>query len=233
MKALLYQLDAMNRKLVAGAMEEHRHIVITATSRQEALDAIENGHINVMLADLRGDGSELIRNIRARERGSHVHTPVVALVAGDTQGNRQRCTEVGADALLPLPVGASELLTVLERLGGHAALDVVAALERIEGDRALLEELLRLFVEECHSSMDQIQEAWRSRDAFTLGRLAHTLKGSSANVGANAVSEAALVLERQVRSGNLENAAKLIADLEQELERTLPQLDSALKQATE
>lgn len=114
---------------------------------------------------------------------------------------------------------------------GQPALDIAAALERVEGDRALLEELLRLFVDECRSSMSHIQEAWRSRDTLMLGRLAHTLKGSSANVAANAVSRAAYALERQARSGNLENAPQLISDLKREVERVIPELDSVLRQA--
>lgn len=113
------------------------------------------------------------------------------------------------------------------------ALDIAAALERVEDDRALLEELLRLFGDECRSSVRRIRDVWSARDVRMLECLAHTLKGSAANVGANEVSEAALALERQVRSGNLENAAKQIADLEQEIERLLPELDSFLRRAAQ
>lgn len=231
MKALLYQLDATSRKLVLGVMEERGHLPITANSREEALETIESERIDLILTDVQRDGCELVRSIRAKENGTRVHVPVIALAVRNTPGNRQRWSEVGADALLSIPVEASELLTLLERLDGHAALDVVAALERVEGDRVLLEELFRLFVDECHNSMGQIQEAWRSRDTLMLGRLAHTLKGSSANVGANRVSDVALALEREARSGNLDNAPKLIADLKREVERVIPELDSVLRQA--
>ncbi|HXX20333.1 MAG TPA: Hpt domain-containing protein [Candidatus Acidoferrum sp.] len=115
----------------------------------------------------------------------------------------------------------------------RCALNIAAALERVEGDRALLEELLRLFADECQVSMRQIQEAWNSGDVALLGRLAHTLKGSSANVGANGVSEAAHALEREARSKKMESAAKLIADLEREIERFICALDNDFKLATD
>lgn len=248
MKALLYQLDAMSRKLVTTVMEKQGYGLTTAIDREEALDAIQGGCVEVVVIDTQKDGLDLIHAIRARRRGAGARLPVIALAIADTPGNRQRCAEVGADAVLPIPVRAPELLAALGQAvartngcpspvdskapGTHPVLDIAAALERVERDRALLEELLRLFVDECHGSLRQIRDAWTSRDARALGRVAHTLKGSAANVGADGVSEAAFALERLARAGNLENAVQHIADLEREVERLAPELDSFLKQTT-
>ena len=246
MKALLYQLDAMSRRLVAGVLEGRSCSSMPVFDRAEALAAVQSGRIDMVLADTQKNGLELIHAIRAHERAGHSRVPIIALAIADTPASRSQCTEAGADSLLPIPVRASDLVAVLDQTASGRnesqprdgstsasfcpALDVAAALERVEGDRALLEELLRIFVDECQSSLRQIRDSWSLHDARALGRLAHTLKGSSANIGANGVSEAALVVERLARLGNLEKAVQPIANLEREIERLAPELDSFLKQ---
>jgi len=246
MKVLLYQLDAMSRKLVAGIMDDHHFDSISLADREEALATVDSGGVGAVVADVQRDGLHFIRSIRACEgRGRH-RIPLIALTIADTPSSRRQYTDAGADAVLPIPVRSADLLAVLNQSvkcenAGHtqdisgasndrAALDLSASLERVEGDRGLLEELLRLFFDECQGTLQQIRDSWSSGDIRALGRLAHTLKGSSANVGANGVSEAAFALECLARSGSMENAVQLIADLEREIERLLPELEQFLKQ---
>ena len=85
--------------------------------------------------------------------------------------------------------------------------DIKDALDRVEGDRELLEEIVRIFTGECSSSMNAIRQALSAGDAPLLERLAHTIKGASANLSAAAVSSAALELEKLAAAGNLADAA--------------------------
>lgn len=98
-------------------------------------------------------------------------------------------------------------------------LDIDVALERVEGDRDLFKNLLEIFFEESRSNIKGIREAFDARDVSLLERLAHTVNGSAANVGANAVSKAASVLEKQAGTGDLESSTELIAALEREAGR--------------
>ena len=246
MSALLYQLDAMSRRLVAGMLEERHFAYAFTLDREEALAAVQGGAVDLVFADTQKDGLEFVRATRATRRRAQTRIHVIALMLADTPGNRRQCQEAGADIVLPIPVRMPDVVAVVDQLmfgkislntqdspqkqNHRPALDFIAALERVEGDRELLDELLRLFIDECHSSLRQIRDSWTSRDAQTLGRLAHTLKGSSANVGANGVSEAAFVLEKVGRTGSLENAVQHIATLEREIERLEPELDSFLRQ---
>jgi two-component system, sensor histidine kinase and response regulator len=216
-----------------------------AENGREALAVLDRTKPDVVLMDLQMpvmDGFETIRAIRTKEQREGGHLPIVALTAHAMQGDRERCLEAGADDYVTKPIRTADLFAAIERVtknggsgqsgsssrpkGGSKALDVTAALEHVEGDRELLEELVHLFIEGSFSSIRDIRQALGEHDAHRLERLAHTMKGSSASLGANRVSEAALVLEMRARSGALENAGELIDSLKAELDRVLPELES-------
>lgn len=64
-----------------------------------------------------------------------------------------------------------------------------------------------------------IQDALDAGDAQALQRAAHTLKGSIANFGAKAATEAALALEELGRAERLEEAAERLDGLCREVDR--------------
>jgi len=212
----------------------------------EALAAVKSQSVDVLFADVQRDGLDLIRTIRKEENGKR-SCVAVALAVGNTKETPQKCLVAGADEFVAIPVSEEKVEGILSRACARSdnstvaakiqkeptrpALDVASALERVEGDRELLEELLHLFEDECQNSVEEMRTVWNARDNSTLVRLAHTMKGSAANVGANGISEAARELEMQVRSGNLELAFKQIANLEREVARLKAELEAFLKQA--
>jgi HPt (histidine-containing phosphotransfer) domain-containing protein len=95
--------------------------------------------------------------------------------------------------------------------------DVAALMDRLEGDRELLQELVALYLEDEPGLLDQIARAVDSKDADALRRSAHTLKGSVGNFCAPGAHAAALALEDAGRSGELKAASVLFDRLRQEL----------------
>lgn len=105
------------------------------------------------------------------------------------------------------------------------AFDMKSALVRVEGDRALLDELVQMFKEDCKRLVGEIGESAAAADWKRVERLAHTLKGSSGSLSARPLSEAAAVLERYASEQNVNamrasldavgaEAARLIGELE-------------------
>jgi two-component system, sensor histidine kinase and response regulator len=125
-----------------------------------------------------------------------------------------------ADPLVPKakPIGSKAEPTLAP------AWDTAAALDLVEGDQELLEELAQLFAEECPKAMEEIRNALDAKDAVLLERHAHTLKGSSANIGANGVSAAALALEQEARAGNLAKSQEDFRLLQAAIARLIPEL---------
>jgi HPt (histidine-containing phosphotransfer) domain-containing protein len=112
----------------------------------------------------------------------------------------------------------------MERTDPETVLNLAAALDRMGGDRELLEEVALLFLESSPSQLERIEQAVRARDAEALERAAHTLKGSLGNFAAEAAFETALRLEKMGRSGDLTGAEGALQQLVIELERLRPAL---------
>ncbi|MGC2422721.1 MAG: response regulator [Candidatus Acidiferrales bacterium] len=248
MKVLLAEDNLINRKLATTLLEKHGHAVVSTENGREALDALERETPDAVLMDVQMpvmDGLEAIRAIRAKEQGSSARLPIIVLTAHAMKGDRERCFEAGADDYLTKPIRTNELLAALRRFddrenGGHtigslhgekhmtSGMNIAGALERVEGDRELLDELIRLFVEECPKNMAEIRSACEVRDARLLERIAHTMKGSSASLCADEVSEAACALEKQAHAGDFAAACEKIKALEIKVQQLLPEFEALL-----
>jgi two-component system, sensor histidine kinase and response regulator len=106
----------------------------------------------------------------------------------------------------------------------EAGFDLTAALNYVGGDRALLDELLGIFVEDAPVRMDAIRKAVAVGETAELTREAHTLKGSLKVIGATTASGLAQGLEALAREGNMSEAEKLAAALGREMDRLMQSL---------
>lgn len=76
------------------------------------------------------------------------------------------------------------------------------------GDPDFLAELLSDFLTQTPELLSQIESALVSGDAATLGKVAHTLKGSARSVGADEFAAIAFELEQAGKQGDLSNASE-------------------------
>ena len=106
----------------------------------------------------------------------------------------------------------------------EAGFDLTAALHYVGGDRALLDELLGIFVEDAPVRMDAIRKAIAGGEATELTREAHTLKGALKVIGATTAAGLAQGLEVLARDGNISEADKLSTALEREMDRLMQSL---------
>jgi HPt (histidine-containing phosphotransfer) domain-containing protein len=88
--------------------------------------------------------------------------------------------------------------------------DSLRALDDGDGPSLFLE-LIDLFVDDAAAQLESMQAALASGDLKTLERAAHTLKSSSANIGACRMSGICFEIEKLGRAGSLEGVETLIA----------------------
>lgn len=107
-------------------------------------------------------------------------------------------------------------------------MDAEILLARVDGDWALLKELVDLFLEECPRRVGEIRAALARHDSSGLVAEAHGLKGTLSYFAAGAATDAVRRLERMGRDGDLRDAEAACAALEQALAHLTPALDALI-----
>jgi HPt (histidine-containing phosphotransfer) domain-containing protein len=90
-------------------------------------------------------------------------------------------------------------------------------------------EIVDSFLSEAPRRLSRLREALAAGDGEALAFTAHSLKGSSAQLGALRLASLSHALELAGHQGSLQEAAGIVDEIERELARVAP----ALKQASE
>ena len=88
-----------------------------------------------------------------------------------------------------------------------------------DGEGAALQEIVDEYLTMSEEGRVELLRVLQEGDAHAVERAAHTLKGASANVGANALVDVCGGIEAHARQGELQRAAELTAQFEAELAR--------------
>ncbi len=88
-----------------------------------------------------------------------------------------------------------------------------------QGAPGFLAELIDVFFREFSRHLDGLRQAIQDRDAGTAERLAHTMKGSSGNLGALALSRVCAALQDAARASDWDTLRSLIPQVEAEYAR--------------
>jgi two-component system, sensor histidine kinase and response regulator len=248
LRILLAEDNAVNRRVAVGLLEKRGYEVLVAANGLEVLETLARETVDAILMDVQMPemgGLEATAAIRASERKRGGHLPIVAMTAHAMKGDRERCLEAGMDDYVSKPVRPSDLYAALERTvprpgaprGGDTSptQDAVAdrapapaeaplverarLLERLEGDEALLEEILVLYQQTCPDLVRDLREAAARGDARALYSAAHTLKGMVTHFGAPQATELLLTLETMGREGRLTGLEVTLDRVLHEIER--------------
>jgi CheY-like chemotaxis protein/HPt (histidine-containing phosphotransfer) domain-containing protein len=118
----------------------------------------------------------------------------------------------GADSRTPAPAapapaapgaGAAPAAGTADHAAACFPYDRAAALERAAGDAELLAQIIEIYLQETPALLEQLGAFLDAGDAQQAFRSAHTIKGSSANLSAGEVTEAARAVELAARQGDL------------------------------
>ncbi len=210
---LLAEDNVVNQRLAASLLERRGHRVTIAANGREAVIACERNSFDAVLMDVQMPemgGFEATQAIRTREGVTGTRVPIVAMTAHAMKGDRERCLAAGMDDYLTKPLDPRQLCTLVEAIsaGRPPAPDDVLpdisdrVLARVGGDRELLAEISRLFVDDAPRHLEQIRQAIDDHNGESLRRAAHGLKGAAANFDADGVVSAARTLEEIGNSGD-------------------------------
>jgi CheY-like chemotaxis protein len=97
----------------------------------------------------------------------------------------------------------------------RTAWETIATFQR-PGQPSVLHKIIGLYLTSSQAQVTQLRQAWQGRDADAIRILAHTLKSSSATLGAHRLAALAKELEETCWTEHREQAEGLIALIERE-----------------
>ena len=203
-RVLVAEDNVVNQRVAVGLLTRRGHTVTVVGNGLEALAALERDAYDLVLMDVQMPvmgGFEATAAIRARERQTGGHVRIVAMTAHAMNGDRERCVAAGMDGYLSKPLDPRMLFAIAEgdAPGGPAAastFDRTATLDRLNGNEALLADVIGLFLDDCPARLRAIKAAVDARDSESIRLEAQGLKGAAGNLSALGLFNAAQILER-------------------------------------
>jgi TMAO reductase system sensor TorS len=245
-RILLAEDNVVNQRVALSILEKLGYSADAVGNGAEAVNALKMVEYDAILMDVQMpemDGLEATRQIRNSEFGIR-NIPIIAMTAHAMKGDRERCLEAGMDDYVSKPIQPQELQEAIERqIAGFAEAESPESpareqkdrtifarselLDRLDGDEELLSELLQVFTQEFPVQLEQLRQAVAENDLSLVKRYSHTIKGSSANMGAQALSAAATDVETAGKTGKLDKVRTELAQLEEEFQRFITALSDA------
>ncbi len=219
-RVLLVEDNHINQ-LVAQAMLEKLGLSVTvANSGAEAVMLVQEERFSLVLMDCQMpgmDGYEATRLIRAWEQatGQGKPLPIIALTANAMSGDREACLAAGMSDYLAKPVSGALLEKMVRAFLGALPSDVSTASPVPVFDHAVLDALpmvadgsvpdfprilLEHYLQDSGELMGACTDAAATDRMDVVLRCVHTLKSSSAEVGALALADLANVIETRLRT---------------------------------
>ncbi len=231
-RILIVEDNTVNQKVALGIMKKMGCRADVAANGVEAVKAVTKLSYDLILMDCQMpemDGYEATATIR-RIEGEMRHTPIVAMTANALKEDYKRCIDSGMDDYIAKPVQISEVSRVLSRWLPQQPVPRSSGSSLISLDMQVLDELRTVlgddfgeliddFLCDTKSRIEEMEAAVAKEDAKTIRWVAHSLKGSSSNIGATALSDESHCLEKMARSGNLIGIDGALHSLTKEFER--------------
>ncbi len=246
LRILLAEDNAVNQKLALRFLQKLGYRADVAGNGLEVLQALHRQVYDVVLMDVQMpqmDGLEATRRIRqewSNKKAGETPAPrpwIIAMTANAMHGDREACLAAGMDEYISKPIQMEILLQALKKAegaegalsgalsgAGGAALNAKAlqALRDMVGEDSpdVFAEVINSYLEDAPKQVQEIQVAVKMGDAAAVARAAHTLKPTSATLGAIALAQLCKEIEAMGRAGNIsevlgQKVEQLAAEYEQ------------------
>ncbi len=228
-RILLAEDNAINQEVALELLHAVGLSVDVAQTGAQALEMARVREYELILMDVQMpemDGLAATRAIRALPLPKS--PPILALTANVFAEHRAACLAAGMSDHIAKPVEPAALYTTILRwlpkrgatmdagvtssavasvvdaeadLAGVAGLDVAAGLSHVGGGVAGYRRLLALFVEHYRNGLPAIEAALADGDVANAQRIAHSVRGAAATIGAPEVQARAATVESALAAG--------------------------------
>jgi len=234
LRILLAEENSVNLRIAVQILKNLGHHVIAFSTAKEATRVMGHSPFDLVILgcnEADGETYEAAQTIRENEsKGEHI--PIIALTANTLQCDRKKREAASIDDYIAIPIDPQCMAAVINRWDRKSvkssnfkltAIDqnMIRSIQSIAGDdgAALLNELIELFLSSTPQRIEEMELALKAQDPLKLYRPAHSLKGSSGQMGAVRIQQICGSLEALGKAGTLNGVAALIEELKTEMER--------------
>jgi two-component system sensor histidine kinase RpfC len=257
LRVLVADDNPTNREVIGKILERGGHSVTLANDGEQALDAMEGERFDIVLLDRNMPGMggmEALQAIRLMTRARE-RLPVLMLSADVTPEAKREALEAGFDAFLPKPIEALRLLEEVQafcavrpeeprrveiaqpaRAPRSAAapasvvnLETLGHLEELGSSVAFVEKLIGVFLADGSALLARVEQALAGRNYGEFRSLLHAMKGSSASMGTDKLTELCAALGRLSDAELRLQAPALLRSLSDELAAARGELERYLR----
>jgi len=224
LRILLAEDSLVAQKVAVDVLERLGHTVHLVGDGEAVLRALDAARYDVILMDMHMPGMDgLTATRRVCERWPRESRPrIIALSASDLPEDRARWLGAGADGWISKSFPIDEVRHVLSSLAAptHAPPAASGEGRRVSpygsGPGAAVH-IIEIFLQDAAVQLSALREAVERHDGAAVERVAHTMKGSAAMLGASSVARSCAELIHNARQGSFDGGATIVAQLEDEV----------------
>jgi len=223
LKILLAEDVELNVKIINKFLELNGYSCDNVYNGKEAVEAYSKNEYDIILMDCQMpimDGYEATRKIRAIEKNKK-HTIIIAMTAYAMEGDKKKCFEAGMDDYLSKPVDFNKLLSILSNYQNKAQdknnildniIDKMIKNNNLEADfiKNLIKEYIIMFDE----TLPLIKQNINNGNLEVAEKLAHKMKGASANLEIDYLYKKFIDLEKNIIEKNIKESLDEIEEIE-------------------
>ena len=226
-RVLVAEDNPINQQVVCEFLKLSGIIVKLAGNGKEALELLAQGEFDAILMDVHMpvlDGLEATQLIRSQLR--YTDLPIIALTAGVTKEERDKCRAIGMNAFIAKPINPEKLISTLVHWIKPAVevpvvepeiekqppivtltgFDLNSLMVMLGNNQELAMHLLRDFMDNMKNLPSEIEALVMAGDLFSARAVAHKIKGAAGIIGAMELHAASETLEAEL-NGELSETA--------------------------